>query len=334
MAGAGLQWVEWFRDQEAQARGDPGLVHSYVGAAATALRALGEEVDPVWLMGASSFAFRINVHEALCPSAISVFDWRRVLPLALEQLGHACTHVSRFWHEEELRGERQQEAHAKILTGFERGVPSVVWDVHGAEWGVLTGYGTDEETYQGLASTGERVTLPRALLGDREIKILSVIIPEEQRSRDRGEVIHRSLVAAVAHARQEEWMERPKYQDGLEAFEQWARALHPETGGAELGWIAGYSAAHNLSGRYYAYRYLEAIAGGDESLQEAAQCYRQVAASLRPVWVACSQESPPDDEARRNLAQLVREAGTHEARGVNLLEDHLIHHPDPGTYLE
>ena len=77
--------LAWYRDPDPDAAGEPGIVHSYVASLATALNYIDGRLDPAWLLGASGFAFRIWVNEVMCPSAMSVFDWRRILPEAVEQ---------------------------------------------------------------------------------------------------------------------------------------------------------------------------------------------------------------------------------------------------------
>ena len=59
-------------------------------------------------------------------------------------------------------------------------------------------------------------------LGQNNIKILSVAIPGEPNQRSREEIIHNSLRAAVAHAEQKEWADRPDYANGLPAYDMWA----------------------------------------------------------------------------------------------------------------
>ena len=97
--------ITWYTDRDALERGESGISHSYVAAVATALNHLHRNIDPVWLMGSSAFAFRIIVSKMLCPSAMSVFNWCAILPEAVEQLGHHCTYISRLWGEDDIEEE-------------------------------------------------------------------------------------------------------------------------------------------------------------------------------------------------------------------------------------
>ncbi|MBN2000167.1 hypothetical protein JW935_21640 [candidate division KSB1 bacterium] len=67
--------IKWFTDEKAVAHGGIGPRHSFIQCRASSLATKYGHVDPVMLMGASGFAFRIWIHEAFCPSAMSVFDF-------------------------------------------------------------------------------------------------------------------------------------------------------------------------------------------------------------------------------------------------------------------
>ena len=296
---------------------------SFMGSLATALAYTGQEVDPTWLMGTSGWAFRIIVNEIQCPSAMSVFDWS-LLPEAVEQAGYRCTYVSRLWWEGELERSRRGRAHAEIVQAVERGIPAIAWDIEIPEWGLITGFDEDTQTYDTLSCCGRMGNMAFAELGNREVKILSVAVPGEPNGRSRREVILNSLQAAVRHAEQGEWMNRPQYMDGLAAYELWARTIEPEHNEKAMFDFAGYYAGHYYGARCHARDYLARIAGGHTALIAASAAYGRVAECLRPVWERFSQEKRPDDATLPALAQSIRQAGEAEKEGVNLLKSYLV----------
>lgn len=225
MSAKTLTGLTWYRDPDAGAAHEPGIVHSYLASLATALHYIDGELDPVWLAGASGFAFRIWVNEAMCPSATSIFDWQRILPEAVEQAGRCSRHVSRLWHEGDKEAERRREAERAIIQGIDHGAPAAVWDIFDGEWGLIVGYDTDTGKHQTRTCCGEPSTLLFSRLGRNGIDILSVIIPLAPNGRTREEIVRRSLEAAASHAEQNEWMDRPTYQDGLPAYDVWATTL-------------------------------------------------------------------------------------------------------------
>ncbi len=144
----------WFTDHSSIEQNGIGIVHSYAASLATVLLHINSTFDPVWFMGVSTFAFRIQVNEILCPSAMSVFDWRTILPKAVELTGFECQHISRMWEEGDKEQEKRAEAHQAILRGLDNGIPAVVWDVHDTEWGVITGFDSRNNCYQTLTNEG------------------------------------------------------------------------------------------------------------------------------------------------------------------------------------
>lgn len=294
-----------------------------MGSLATALAYNGQKVDPIWLMGTSGWAFRIIVNEIQCPSAMSVFDWS-LLPEAVEQAGHRCTYISRLWWEGELEQERREQAHAEIVKAVERGIPAIAWDIEIPEWGLIVGYNEDHRSYDTLSRSGRTGSMAFAELGNREVKILSVAIPGEPNGRSRQEIVLNSLQAAVRHAEQGEWMNRPQYMDGLAAYELWARTIEPEHNEKAMFDFAGYYAGHYYGARCYARDYLARIADGDTTLGAASAAYGRVAECLRPVWERFSQVKRPDDATLSALAQSIRQAGDAEKEGINLLKSYLV----------
>jgi hypothetical protein len=333
MRGKILDDIVWFRDNQAAARGEPGICHSYMASLATALSYLQEHVDPVQLMGSSAFAFRIWLAENFCPSAISVFDWSAILPEAVKQAGYECTYLCRYWDQNDVEAERRGQAHEAIVGAIDDGLPAVVWDVKDAEWGLIIGYEDERQCYRAMTNRGEETVLPYDRLGRNGIDILSVTIPGEARSRSPDEVIRCSLSAAVAHAEQKEWLERPEYQDGLPAYDRLSLALQRaamltescklDSIGADVPTMIAYNIGHLYSARCYARDYLASIAGDSSILQEAAAQYRQVAYNLAPLWTYFRNKSDWEAGSLRDLARQVAIAQQAERTGVDLLRRYL-----------
>ena len=328
-----LDEIAWYRDEDAQARGEPGICHSYLASLATALHHMYGELDATWLMGSSAFAFRINVSEVLCPSAMSIFNWSADLPEAVEQAGYECSYIARLWDEESLEEERRNQAHAAIRAAIDGGAPAVVWDIHDVEWGLVIGYDEETRSYVTLTHQGHPSSLPYDRLGRNGIDILSVVIPGKPNHRSREQAIHASLTAAVAHAEGKEWTERPAYQNGLPGYDLWATiferwALLAEAGKAhkialDIPDHAAYYARHYYSARCYARDYLSAIADDEDDLRDASRAYDRVAAFLRPVWEAFPGTRKPNADLLRSLASRLRTARTAEQEGLSHIVKHL-----------
>lgn len=326
--------VSWYRDDTALGRGEPGLAHSFIAAVATSFNHWKGEIDPVALMGASGFAFRIIVNPTFCPSVFSVFDWQKILPETLEQIGYKAIHISRLWHEGNKEAERRQLAHNVIIEAIEKNIPPIVWDIHEAKWGVIVGFDDENKAYHCLGYPGKAVTLDYDKLGQNEIKILSVIIPDRKSSRKESKINRQAIETAVDHATQKEWMERPNYQDGLPAFDMWSssfekwamieRAGKGENISKDIPRFAFRYAEIYYSARCYARDYMNSIAGDNSYLVEAGQHYEHVAKNLKPIYEHFLNEIPVSAADLKIFAELIRRAKFEEEKAITALEKYLV----------
>lgn len=317
-----LDNVRWHTDTTAGEGVPTCMLHSYTKAALTALQAQEGSVDPVWVAGATGTAFHIWAHKDLCPSATSVFDWSILAP-GLEAAGWHCQYWSRLWHEEAVAEERRRAAHDAIVRALREGKVPVSWDIGIPEWGVITGFDDERKEYAALSVMAKPAPLAYEKLGKREIGILSVTIIGGRNGRDRRESLAMSLAAAIRHAEQGEWTQRPDYQDGLPAYPLWAAALErlAETGGEQK--MLGYYAGTYFAARHYARRYLglalETL-GDHAALRRAADSYATVEAELGRTWAILSRDGRRSSAELREAAAHVREAGEAEREAVAALK--------------
>jgi hypothetical protein len=61
---------------------------TWVASVTSCLKALGLDVDTTDVAAYSSYAFVMSVHEELCPSGPTVFDWGQ-LPIGINFLGRS-----------------------------------------------------------------------------------------------------------------------------------------------------------------------------------------------------------------------------------------------------
>ncbi|MCP4724323.1 MAG: BtrH N-terminal domain-containing protein [bacterium] len=328
-----IENIQWYSDRSAIENGDPGIIHSYIGSLATVIKHISGEIDPVWFMGVSGFAFRININEVFCPSAFSVFSFNDILPEAVEQMGYECIYVDRLWDDGDVEEEKASEAYEKIKEYIDKGVPAVAWDIAHVEWGVICGYDDEKKQYLILTCDGKPSTLPFDKLGKNGIDILAVNIPGGKNKRTGDEIIRHSLQAAVDHAEQKEWTERPNYQNGLAGYDLWALnfekwkilidggVAHKLSEG--LAGAARFYAAMYYGARRYAGKYLKMIANGNEILENAAGSYDETAGNLKPLWDFFKNPLPPDSDNCKYFAECIRKARASEEKGVGQISEYL-----------
>ncbi|MCB2213298.1 hypothetical protein KQI52_14385 [bacterium] len=325
--------LELFRDESAINRGEPGLVHSYMKCLATAMQAVGDGNGPAWWMGASGFAFRIWTCDTLCPSAMSMFDFNTILPQAIEQLGYKPVYISRLWDQQKQEARKRMEAHKHIVAAVDKGVPSIVWDLHEAEWGLITGYDDGRDAYFTITHDGHTSTMPYENLGQNGIDILAVSIPGDANDLSREEAIDKSIRIAVNHATQNEWADRPDYQNGFAGYDQWALVYERwgllidggqiENIGVPIHEYAKYYAAHYYSARSYAREYLNLISNHDPDLANAATKYAQVADQLRYLWTEAPDSPTPNRQLLDDFVARLHNAKRLEAEAVEALKMYL-----------
>jgi hypothetical protein len=320
-----LDRLRWYVDHESLGRGEPGLVHSFVGSLATSIDCAGYVVDPVWLMGVSGFAFRIWVVDRLSPSAMNAFDWESILIGAVHKAGFECTYVEGSPGSPAGDEPTRRTAHGAIVRSIDRGVPAIAWDLNDPPmWGLITGYNDHTAVYDTRASWNYAMPLPYDRLGRRDVERLSVTILGEEREYDEARLVKDALRTAVMHA---VGGERTGYRDvtsGLEAYEEWARWISPGSLDAHHLSFADYYAMMFYSFRCYARDFVKRIAAGNRSLQRAAAAYDVVASELQEVYEVVREHltlpGGMSDRIRHQLAAGILRAKTAEDDAIRNIQ--------------
>jgi len=116
---------------------------TWVASATTCLRTLGVGCDTVDVAGTTGYAFVMAVHDELCPSGPTMFDWgmldHGVNLLGRSTLVFSCTDC----HTGDRRNDRTRlhcrEAYELVAREVEAGRPCVLWGVYVPEFGVAVG---------------------------------------------------------------------------------------------------------------------------------------------------------------------------------------------------
>lgn len=201
---------------------------SYVGALQGVLSAAGmTEFDYAQLMGLTGFAYHFNLHETLCVSSVTVYDWMWEHQQAVERLGILAEQYvvhpgSPLYDAAARRGV------VRIKEAVDRGVGAVVWGINTGEFGVAYGY--DEEDGVLLCDGVGGVEASKPVLYENlgrtfeGAPILYYQIPLEKVEVDRGQMFRASLEAYVRMMESPTQYD-PAYRRGMAAYDQWARAV-------------------------------------------------------------------------------------------------------------
>ncbi len=314
--------VRWVVDHDARARGEPGLVHSFVGSLATAIDCAGYVVDPARLMGATGFAFRLWVEERLLPSAMNSFNWEPELTSAVHRAGFDCTTIDAPSGTGPADAALRRSAHEAIVGSIERGIPAIAWDLNDPPmWGLIVGYNDHIETYDTLSSWQYRMPLRYDRLGRRDVQRLSVLVLGDARADDEKDIQRQSLQAAVDHARGRANNPYSRIHLGLEGYRHWAAALEPGALADHELQFADYYAEMFSAFRCYARDYLKRW--DDARLRDAGLAYGRCADHLGAVLRLMQTHKHHPAPIRKQAAAQILTAAAEEERAVAHLESYL-----------
>ena len=292
---------------------------SFTHMLASSLAASGCNLDRKLITGASGFAFRIWIHETMCPSAMSTFDFAALLRAGVEFCGYTCTHIIRLWDQVNMESERREQAHEAIKLAVDCGHAPVVWDIGIPEWGLIKGYDDEMQVYETIDCFGRQGAMPYVQLGKREIPILSVTIPGKATGQSLYELAPRALAAAISHAHGLEI--RFGIVNGLEAYPVWAALIKSSD---QTGFNSQYYAGIYTHFRDCAAAYLSFLASENPKFKPASEVYAQVAECLKDARNARNSPAFPTPALLNQMEQSILAAYMEEQRGVVELEKLII----------
>jgi hypothetical protein len=287
---------------------------TWVSATTGSLKALGVECDTVDVAGYSGYAFVMVVHEELCPSGPTAFDWG-MLDRGPHLLGRSIV---------SFRGAKCGGAPGDFRAAYdlakseiEAGRPVVVWGAYVPEFAIAVGVEDGSYLVKSFKPfTGE----PEPPIPHDELQtpggVYVLGFPSEvefsQAEADRGAVWHAvEMIGRPSLA--------PPYATGLAAYDQWVAAL--EAGKADPFGNA-YNAQCWAEAKRFAGEFLARLAARNESvaepLGEAAAAYGETAAEMAKVAKLFpfpgSEEQVKDEEACAEAIAALRSAREAEVR--------------------
>ncbi|MGN6715091.1 hypothetical protein [Anaerocolumna jejuensis] len=265
------------------------------------------------IVATSGFAFRMWVAADLCPSATSIWSFDQQKPW-VENGGLLCGYVGRYWGQDEIEEEKQQEAITLIKDSIDRGIPAVCWDIGMPEWGLITGYNEEEQIFYTLTTTCKKETMPYNLLGKREIPILSVLTITGKTEKEQEKTAMDTIKLALSHLEGEEWCENVK---GIEAYPELIAHFN-EKFNAEASWNLEYYLGNYGGLKYYAWRYFE-----KHGFPELADCYKAVYKAWEEAYRIKASEDITKPEVREGINKELLTAYKAEQQGMDLMRSYI-----------
>lgn len=260
------------------------------------------------IVASSGFAFRMWVSPDLCPSATSMWQFDRQKNW-VERGGISCQYIERMWGQEDVEEERRQEAVQLIRQSIDSGIPVISWDIVVCEWGLITGYDDESETFAVLPITGQGGEMAYSQLGKREIPILSVLAVTGKAEQSQEEIVRETLDIAKNHLLGNEWCENAC---GLAAYPALVKHLESEEAEMACSWNMEYFLGTYAPLKWYAWKFFER-----HGLQELASLYHSVYENWQKAFEMKKSLDLSDRQNRQAVAELLKQAEVWEKQAVD-----------------
>jgi len=260
------------------------------------------------IIASSGFAFRMWVSHDLCPSATSMWEFKKQ-PVWVENGGFACHYVERLWGQEAVEEERRKAAVDMIRASVDRGMPAISWDIGVPEWGLIVGYDDHTQTFSTLSVMREG-EMPYSQLGRREIPILSVLTVMEKTDKSQEQILQDTMRLALSHLKGEEWCENA---GGLKAYPALIKHFEGEFNPDE-SWNMEYFLGTFGGLKYYAWKYFEKY-----GQSELVGLYSEIERAWREAFGIKTGEDITKQETREKIAALLKTAQQKEEEAAAVM---------------
>lgn len=301
---------------------------TWVAATTGCLKALGVECDTVDVAGYSGYAFVMSVHEKLCPSGPTVFDWG-LLSSGVARLGRSTV----SFHGGKCGGSDQdfRAAHELVRREIEAGRPCVLWGAYVPEFAIAVGVEGNSylvKSFKPFVGDPEPpIPLDQLQVpGGTYVLAFPASVEVARADADRQAVFHALEMLSYE-------VGNPHYANGLAAYDQWIAALavgdlpaHGNSYNAQC-WAEAKRCAHQFLARL-----AERNPAVSEQLGRAARAYGEAAeamgvvAGIFPFPDADNKVSDPD--VRAKAVPALRAAKAAEARAASALAEAAEAWPD------
>jgi len=202
---------------------------TFSAAVKSVLDHLGDK-RPLWeIQGLSGYAFRILVHEDVCPSGTHHTNWKHIHVETFRRLGwepRLFLHID--WDRRESFEAKRAELLDFVIATLKAGRPVILYDIYIPGWAIATGYNDDTRKLQveTFLNISHWRTVDFDKLGMFNLPILYALDPGTRlESHDHLRACREALKDAVLHYDLKEHSWRPKVRDGREAYNQWLKAV-------------------------------------------------------------------------------------------------------------
>ncbi len=303
---------------------------TWVGCVTSCLNALEVKCDVHDVAGMSGYAFMLSVHEQLCPSGPTVFEWGTMLP-GISALGRTSLVMQTCQchnkdHATDLTREHCKQAFDLVAREIEAGRPCVIWGTYLPEFGVV--YGVEDDKYL-VKSFKECINEEQPPIKYDEIDapggVYALGFPSPTKYKKANAWDRHAVAGGVQKLRLPS--RRPKYGSGLEAYDTWINAFEKDIA-HPFG--NAYNAQCYNEGRWYAENFLKRIEERNpvaaEPINKAVGFYEkahEATKELAKIFTFPPGEQLKDEKNRIEGVKLLRDARDAETKAVEAMEESL-----------
>ncbi len=301
---------------------------SYIGCMDGILRATGYWKDELWkLHGLSGMAFQFIVHEACCPSSVTMYDWKSEHFKAMDRLG-LCTEADELIYSPDTQNISltQTSVCQNIQKSIEKGKSVLVWaPTPCLEFGLIKGYDDEMGAYLVEAVNEECPDpLPYENIGKGEVPILYT-----QYILDKVPVsIEKTILSSLRHA-VAEWKKeihiQPHYHCGRKAYEALLLALdHPKLSTFGLSYLLSVY-QESKQAIYKTLRWICSFSKEFQSIEEASMLFQQVAEHFKMMhevlpFQPLVKDIPFNEALQKLLRAEIQKARDREHNAMKVIE--------------
>ena len=301
---------------------------TYMASAEGVLRNAGMWKDETWkLMGMTGMAFHFIIHEQICPSSVTVYDWLQEHFTMMDRIGVYSESYQSFGSPEtNTFSSFHKEAVKRVKESIDEGKGVVTWaPTPILEFGIIKGYDDNDGIFfvDGCSLTGEIDPLLYENLGKSEIPILFYQLFRDKIDVPVEKVIRDSLRFAV-NEWDKEFHINPSYASGRKAYKYLINTLEKEDFDAfGLSYILMvYNDSKNCIHKYL--DFISREEGSFDGLEEAAVGYGEISQKFSEMAkLVPFQGSRKTDVDKKNvlpeLLELVKECSSIEGRAMDIV---------------
>jgi len=260
------------------------------------------------IIATSGFAFRMWVSADLCPSATSIWEFKKQHEWVASG-GLKNEYIERLWGEEAVEEERRLAAIEQIKKSIDNGIPAISWDIGIPEWGLIIGYDDGSQKFATLAINGEG-EMPYDVLGKRELPLLSVLTITGVYDKPQNEILIDTMKLAIDHLQGNEWGINA---NGLNAYPALLKHFEDDFN-PDASWNMEYFLGTFGALKYYVWKYFAKM-----KQVQLSEIYKAVYDAWLEAFKIKTSEDISDSSVRKKIASLLKIAHENEINALTIM---------------